>query len=614
MTDLRTYLKTNACTATVKEKQSVEKLVAFLVANEWFGIDPVVTGKAVYLTDSMIAALQPHIDLFRNTESKSENLLKMMSEKWPFTCKQLNKFFTEENTSEGFKFYITDFLLYRMNKELFFYNDEEISKLIELATYDLLKMHGEYLTFFLSWLRTNTKTLYYKDFFMQKRYTMDIQNQAYDFDEYLQLAYFLLNEEHITKNKMFKSAAESKNYTDTWLYLSIHFICALRQTDLVRIYHPILPYSPEEVINLIKSNHFSDNDARKVLLSITKKMSVLPFTPNKVKDVKGISEIKFHIPVSCEVLFGKLFALAEAHRQLSDFPNEPIIRKISQYEKINRYMGKEIGNLFLESNFRSKSATKSYLQAIYMMTDNVMEDDEAGPRIKGYILASLARSHKGAYGEFAKSTFEYLKDAKFNGLTAEFVTFELLERGVLSFIPSALLKILTKREYEKLSVRNQTTLISVLNLSPGEIESIVGIVEKGKKQAVNMLSDLIHTDDNILEILHRIGSGEAVSKNQDSLCLLTAMGKMCPLYEKRNCIGCQYEISTRSTIYLLANEFKRLKSLYDGSSDVAEKNKYKQLLVKLVIPKLDELLNCLKENYGEKVFHQYEELLKEIIG
>ena len=92
MTDLRTYLKTNACTATVKAKQSVEKLVAFLVANEWFGINPVVTGKAVYLTDSMIAALQPHIDLFRNTESKSENLLKMMSEKWPFTCKQLNKF------------------------------------------------------------------------------------------------------------------------------------------------------------------------------------------------------------------------------------------------------------------------------------------------------------------------------------------------------------------------------------------------------------------------------------------------------------------------------------------------------------------------------------------
>lgn len=614
MTDLRLYIKQNAKTAIVKEKQSVEKIVSFLVANEWFGIEPIITEKKVFLTDDMIAVIQPHIDVFRNTESKSENLIAMLSNKWPFTSKQLIKFFNEENTSESFKFYLTDFLLLRMKKEIFFYTDEEIAELIEFATYDLLKNHGDYLTFFLSWLRSNSKTLYCKDFFMQKRYTLNVQNQAYDFDEYLHLAYLLLNEDYICKNKMFKKASESKDYTDTWLYLSVHFICALRKTDLVRIYHPILPYSPAETIDLIKKDAFSENDARKVLLSITKRMSILPFTPNKVRDVKGVGEVRFHIPNSCEVLFGKLFALAEAHRQLSKNPNEPIIRKISKYEEINRYMGKEIGDLFLESDFRSRSATKSYLQAIYMMADNILEEDKSGPRIKGYILASLARSHKGAYGEFAKSTFEYLKDAKFNGLTPEFVAFELLERGVLSFISSTLLNMVTKKDYEKLSVENQTNLIKALKLSPGEIENIVGVVEKGKKQALDILPELIHSEDNILEILHKLGSGEAISKTQDSLCLLTATGKMCPFFERRNCIGCHYEISTRSTFYLLANEFRRLKFLYEKTSESSEKSKYKQLLMRLVIPKLDEILHCIKENYGEEVFHQYEELIKELIG
>ena len=125
MTDLRLYIKQNAKTAIVKEKQSVEKIVSFLVANEWFGIEPIITEKKDFLTDDMIAVIQPHIDVFRNTESKSENLIVMLSNKWPFTSKQLIKFFNEENTSESFKFYLTDFLLLRMKEEIFFYTDEE---------------------------------------------------------------------------------------------------------------------------------------------------------------------------------------------------------------------------------------------------------------------------------------------------------------------------------------------------------------------------------------------------------------------------------------------------------------------------------------------------------
>lgn len=613
MTDLRSYIKQKAGSAKVDEKKSEEILVAFLSDNNWFGIQPVIKDKKVSLTDEQIRILQPHMDLFTNTEGNSSNLIALFDEKWPHTSKFLKKFFNEESTDESTMFYVCDFLLYRLNKELCFHSDEDISALLDYASFDLTKYHGDYLTFFIAWLRSNTKTSYIRDYFMGKRYTMDIQNQAYDFDEYFQLAYYLLNEEYITENMMYEKAADSKNFTDTWLYLAIHFICSLRKTDLIRIYHPVLHYAPEQILKDIKSGIFTDNDARKILLSITTRMAVMPFKPNKEKYVQGIGSVKFNVPTSCEGLFGRLFALAEAHRQIEGGIDEPIIRKISGYEQISRYMGDEIGELFLKSDFRSRSATKSYLQSIYMLTDDILGTDGSGPSVKGYILAALARSHKGSYGEFAATTFEYLKDAKFSGLTPEFVAFELFERGVLSFIPSTLLKMIAGDDFARLSVKNQTRLIKSLNLTPFEIENIVSVVEKGKKQAEITLKELISTDEDLLTVLHRIGSGEAFSKIPDSLCLVTAFGKVCQFTERRNCIGCKYEISTRSTFYLLVGEINRIKELYKNVQSEKEKLKYKLLIRNVVVPKLDEILFCIKESFGESAFRDYEKLIQENI-
>ena len=62
--------------------------------------------------------------------------------------------------------------------------------------------------------------------------------------------------------------------------------------------------------------------------------------------------------------------------------------------KDTSYMGEEIGNLFLERNFSSRSANKSYLQSVAMLADDVLEE-KSELNIKGYFLAALARSHKG---------------------------------------------------------------------------------------------------------------------------------------------------------------------------------------------------------------------------
>lgn len=186
-------------------------------------------------------------------------------------------------------------------------------------------------------------------------------------------------------------------------------------------------------------------------------------------------------------------------------------------------MGDEIGVLFLNSDFRSRSATKSYLQSIHMLSEDILGEYDDSPNVKGYILAALARSHKGSYGEFAGTTFEYLKDANFSGLTPEFVAFELFERGVLSFMSSMLLNIVTDRAYNTMSVQNQTSMVKSLGLAPIDIENFSGLVEKARQKAETTIREVITNDVNVLEALHRIGSGRAFAKQAECLCLLSAI-------------------------------------------------------------------------------------------
>lgn len=546
MVDLRDFVTAELNRAPLTEKADFSDVVAYFVDNNWFGKRPMMVGGKVLLDEDQVATFQKSLRVFLAEAGNKDWLMDKLSERFPITAVQLQKFFKAENISEDICFYLADFLLYRLQKDLVLYSDAEVSFLLRQAAMDMIKVHGDCLTFFMAWLRAKGKTNFHRDYVMEKRYTMDIQNEAYDFDEYLRLLYYLFNKEYIAENEMYQKAAESKNYTDTWLYLSIHFICSLRYPDLARIYHPDLPYPPQEVLRRIRDNTFSENDSKMVLLSITERMCLLPFTPQKTESTSGVDHVKLCIPHSCEDHFGKLFALAEAHQQLAHCKNVPIIRKISTYAEINRYMGEEIGNLFLESDFRSRSATKSYLQSIYMLTDDVLADNKDVAGVKGYLLAALARSHKGSYGEFAATTFEYLKDAKMNGLSPEFVAYELLERGVLSFIPAMLLKMITGDEYTHLSVHKQTQMIQALDLSPHEVERMVVVVDKGKRQAELAIKEAVTGETDILTALHRIGTGQAFSKNPDCLCLLTSLGKMCPFTERRVCVGCKYEISTKA--------------------------------------------------------------------
>jgi len=314
---------------------------------------------------------------------------------------------------------------------------------------------------------------------------------------------------------------------------------------------------------------------------------------------------------------GKLLAICEAHFRISGAAsNIPLIRIISDYERINRYMGEDIGVLFLESNFRSRGVHKSYLQGVYMLSNEILGDERDEFNVKGYILAALARSHKGSYSQFAQTTVVYLKDAKFSGLTPEFVARELFERGVLSFIPSMLLKMITDNQYSFLPVKDQTKLLKAFNITPSEAENTIAIIENAKNRSNEVVKTLFSSNpkpSELLMILHRIGGGYAVSKCDELLCVMTAMKKPCPYSERKNCFGCKYEIGTKSAIFTMASEYRRLKEISEKTTSVIERQKSIHLIKTIILPVLQEVLSCLRDNYGDDVALAYEKIVRENI-
>lgn len=595
--------------------ESREVISQFLLDNAWFGIKVDMTNLSI--SESDVQLLTDKIKAFLSGPVGLTGLQPIFKQKFPMTFELFQDFSKEQKLSRSSRFYLQDFLAYDLTKDLFLYSDSEIERLVQEATEVLSKSYGEELNDFIRWMMAKGITHYRKSFEMTARYTLEDKNGAYELDDYLELMYYLFNDSYIKKQDMLYNAASSKNYADTWLFLALHFICALRTTDLERLSHPELPREPKGVLEAVQNGTWSSSEARRTLLSITTRLTYLNVRPNKTKRASNISQLKFHVPESCQVLIGTLLAICESHYQLGENSDslEPLIRKINDYERICKYMGDEIGSLFLERDFSSRSANKSYLQAVAMLADDVLEE-KSELNIKGYFLAALARSHKGSYNEFAQTTSAYLRDAQLGQLQPEMVAKELFERGVLSMIPSMLLTIVTRGKYKELSPSQQTQMIQQLDLTPSEIEKTLELSIRADSKAQKALQTVVKEDmnpDQLLTVCHRIGNGEAFSKQGESMCLLSALGKFCPYDDRMHCVGCQYELQTKSTLLLLIGEFNRLNKKYVKVQSDLEKGKIRAIIEKQLKPCLTEMLQALAEQYGEDVLNDYEEIIKELI-
>lgn len=599
------------------------KLVSFMESNRWFNTNPSIEyddnkNPLIMLNEYDATIISDAIKKWlyvydSNREDQYKKLIQLINGEYKITSLKLNRYFECFEVGLIHRIEIAEYLLFKLKFEITDYSNELLDGFIDDLCKDKTLTLGMIVCDFLEWLIDDCNTSYTNKYKLSSRSAGRINTNAYDSDTYLKLIYYLFNDEYLEENNTVRRIATSSKSANAFLYLSLHFVCGLRDSDIKLLPRPMIECEPRDILESLRNDTFSNEDSRKIVNSVEFQVHNLSYKPLKTSNYSGISDLKFFVPESCRDIIGKYYAAAEAHMQLSKNDlNKPLINVVTDPYDLGEAMGEEFFELFLYENFSSRRANKAYLQALEAFANNLSSNISAP---KGYILASLARSHKGSYGEFADTTEIYLKDSQLTGLSPEFVAKELFERGVCSFLAHMLLMMLESNDYSKLPVPKQTLMIKKLGMIPNEIENIVNVIEEKRLESIKIIDEILNSDvknvrHSILEILHNIGSESAASKTKESLCLLTAMNKVCLEPERKHCIGCKYEIKTKTLLYNLISEFKRLKTQINEAKDENTKVKNEAILRNIVLPAIEEILQNTRISYGIEYMNELEDLVR----
>ena len=566
--------------------QGRDALLDFLDVNNWFGMAHSGDG-----TELRIASLDPMKDALtlwlraygRSREEKIDLLLEAYAPVFPQTCLMFRSF-SLENGCKGLDstWKILDFMFSAMDRELCDYDEAGIRRFIMQANRELSIAAMRQLTAFLNLVRNE-----HWGYQFQSRRIEKPENGAYSLEQFSVMAWTIFNADSWREHDLVQKAAEKRRYAELWLFTALHFVCAVRKTDLVRLPVPSLPCAPQELRDRICGNQFSRAEARAISEELLYRLELKPLKPNKTSRSSRIPHLKLFIPESVLEPFGIILALSLSWRE----PEDPFVSTRAEISDIRTFFGEEFAAAVGNRRFLSRRANKAYLQGI-----EAAAGSENGVRAKGYMLAALARSHKGRIGKPPEMTDIYLKDAAFSGYSPEFILRELFERGVFGFIPALLLKSCAGKAYLRLDVASQTKLIQTLGLNAMQLEGITASVTKSFQKAEAIVSSLLAQQNSggrrLEEVLQRIASGASPSKQSELLCLRSAAGYACCAAERSSCIGCGYEIFTKSAMHLLMKEYVRLNRDM-VTANAFQRKRLEGLLEQGVLPAITEIVTSI---------------------
>jgi hypothetical protein len=363
-----------------------------------------------------------------------------------------------------------------------------------------------------------------------------------------------------------------------------------------RLPAPKLPHDRETVHRMILDGTFPKHEAVALSDELVFRLKIKSSTPSKTSRYNGVPDLKLFVPESLKEPLGIILAVAVAHIPRLQ-AGDGFIKPCDSLYNMRLLFGERFVEAAGNRRFSSRRGNKSYLQGI----DTIATYNDSSGKPKGYILAALARSHKGGIGSLPDITDIYLKDANFTGYKPEFIIREMFERGVFSFIPAALLELYGGNSYKKLPLSTQTGLICGLGLDALQIEHIAESVDRSfsaaRQTVIALLSDVTDTAslrDNVFSILQTIASGAAPSRQPEYLCLMTAANRACRSVNRDSCLGCGYEIYTKSAMHLLMKEYIRL-----STQKSADTWRGKRIVEQAIMPAITEMLSAMCELYPD---------------
>lgn len=565
-----------------------DALLCFLDANAWFDLEP---GRSLKESVTAEGRIRFWLRAYKKSgRDKTDLILGLFREKYPATARRLRSFLSDSgNTAytQGWKF--MDFLLSYIDREIVLYPEGDLRNLVEEANRYLSLADMKLLTAFLR--SGGRKCLSPWEYEFRSRQVVKTDSTSYPLRDFGIMAYTIFNPEAWEKEKLVEKAAGKRRYADLWLFMALHFVSGIRTTDMERLPVPDLPFPPDEMRRKILGKEADPAMLRGIAQEVQFRQEMLSRKPHKVRRHGLVTDVKFFIPESLLEPMGLIIALSVSFREKGD----PFVRTACELQDVHRFFGEgfaaALGN---RKRFSSRRANKAYLQGIGL----VSEDRPGYP--KGYMLAALARSHKGGIGTLPEITDVYLKDANFTGYSPEFILREMFERGVFGFIPVKLLEMYREEVFSSLDVCAQTELIRAVGLSAWQIEMVASAVSASLRNTERIVEGLFRNGsrEHLADSLQRIASGAAPGKQGGMLCVRMAAGYSCDHAERSCCIGCGYEIYTKTATHLLVKEYVRLsREKRPGTGMEAEKNR--MILEHKVVPAILQVICSIPELYPD---------------
>ena len=587
------------------------RLFEFMEMNDWFDLNEqyfsqrekiLSREKSHVIEGEDIQRIQEKIKIWLSAYKKSNydklKILEGIGKRLvPATTKAYMIFLNERKAQkEQSAWQLFDYLLGVLHKELIGLSDKEIEELLNRMEVEIPLTTSMLFTSFYENIQQEKQRNGWVYRFSSR--TTKEDNRAYPVREFSIMAYCIFNRDYWEREKLIEKACESPVYANLWAFLAMHFVCALRATDLERLPIPELPVQGSRFRKLILEGNIEDTGtfARELQIRLRYK----PMRPRKTHVFAGVPEIKVFIPTSLEQPIGTILAIAASYCK-DGHKGSGFIKPERRIAIIRRFLGKTFSDALQGKNFASRRANKAYLQGIEVVGDT---DEASAP--KGYMLAALARSHKGGIGTLPDITEVYLKDAAFSGYTPEFIAREMFERGVFGFVPHLLLETLEGNNYKSLPVEKQTVLIKEIGITPSGIEELVRLNDRSLIQARETVKSVVTGKEEIPVVLQRIVSGNSVGKQEGILCLMVACGYTCYYPEHSVCVGCRYEIYTKAVMHQMIGEYVRMRGLCKGRDGW----RYKKLIEKSVLPPIGELLKTVRQVYPDSDMDFYAEIME----
>lgn len=587
-----TYSAANPLFST-KKRKCRQAFLDFMDANNCFGAQRAYSPLHINRNDA--EQIRPKIELWISSyASTDDKKLELLTERllalFPKTGELFAKFIDYAQPKSSVAWKLADYLCFALKDEIAHIESNELDCLAEDMDNDLPLFSARLFSEFLVYARERGVLSNGWMYQFNSRSGAEMNDDAYETADFLKMAYAIFNEESWENEQLLKKALQSERDANLWLFVSCHFICAWRGTDIVRLPMPTLPADGYYIREQISAGDF---DATGILNELEFRLRYTPLTPQKTERYGDVPELKFFVPESFGRPFGIIYAIAASHHE-SKKPGESFMRRAGDKAHILAFFGEGFAKACGVRGFSSRRAVKSYLQGIETMADS------STGRPKGYMLAALARSHKGGIGSLPKTTDVYLRDAKFSGYRPEFIAREMFERGVFSFIPSMMMEMYVNDTYTDLPIDVQTKLLAEIGIEAPGLEGLARAVDRSLAKARLAVADIMkHPEDirgSISDILQNIASGNAPGKQDGFLCLMTASGFTCADALRSCCIGCGYEIYTKTILHNLSKECARLQNM-KGSASPMEAARYRKIQKEAVMPAISEIYLSIKRMY-----------------